>query len=249
MEKKTGITGSKLKLIAIITMFIDHVGAVIIENGVLQRVSSNSVTSANVLALRAYTNWLMIDRIMRWIGRLAFPIFCFLLVEGFLHTRDWKKYFMRLFVFSLISEIPFDLAIKQEVFYFGHQNVFFTLWIGLLVMVGMRYIEKKKTLSISMRYLGEVAVVVAGMVLAYLLKTDYDWFGVFVIALLYFFRLDKKQQTLSGCIAFCWEITAPLAFIPIYHYNGKRGSDFKYVFYIFYPVHLLILGLLTKFCF
>lgn len=249
MEEKTGITGSRLKLIAMITMLIDHVGAVIIENGVLQKVVSNSVTSANVSALHAYTNWLMVDRLMRWIGRLAFPIFCFLLIEGFLHTRDWKKYFMRLFVFSLISEIPFNLAIKQEVFYLGYQNVFFTLWIGLLVMAGMRYFEEKNTLSAGIRYLGEAVVAALGMTTAYFLKTDYGWFGVFAIALLYFLRGNKKQQTLGGCLAFCWEITAPLAFIPIYHYNGKRGADFKYVFYIFYPVHLLVLGLLTKFCF
>ena len=113
-EKAVGLSGSTLKLIAIVTMFIDHLGVVAFETQI--------------------SNYMVPYYIMRLIGRLAFPIFCFLLVEGFFHTRDVKKYALRLLVFAFISEIPFDLAFNRQMFYWRHQNVFFTLFIGLLVI-------------------------------------------------------------------------------------------------------------------
>lgn len=246
MEQKKGLTGSTLKIIAMVTMLIDHIGASILENGVLKEITNQSVVSADVAALHAYNRWLFVDRILRFTGRLAFPIFCFLLVEGFLHTRDWKKYFVRLLLFSFISEIPFDLAFHKECFYWEGQNVFFTLWIGLLVLVGMKYMEERQEFTEAARYLLQAVVVIAGIVIAECLNTDYGGFGVLVIALMYFLRSNKKAQIVCGCVCFLWEITAPLAFIPISQYNGKRGLDLKYFFYFFYPVHLLILGLLTK---
>ena len=247
--EQSGITGSTLKIIAMISMLIDHIGASIIENGVLPKVSSDSVISGNVAALHTYNVWYGVDMVMRFIGRLAFPVFCFLLIEGFLHTRDWKKYTLRLLAFGFISEIPFDLAFHRRFFDFSYQNVFFTLLLGVLVMAGMQYFEKKSELSIALNYSGQAVVVIVGMSAAFLMRTDYGAFGVFVIAGLYFLRKQEAWQTVFGCVAFCWEFTAPLAFIPIRMYSGKRGMDLKYVFYAFYPVHLLILGLLTKFCF
>ncbi len=249
MEQTKGLTGSTLKIIAMVTMLLDHIGASILENGVLKEISGQSVTSADVASLHAYNRWRLVDQILRFTGRLAFPIFCFLLIEGFLHTHNWKKYFARLFVFSLLSEIPFDLAFFKEWFYWDAQNVFFTLWIGLLVLAGMKYLEEREDFAQSVRYLLQAGVIAAGIALAEWLKTDYAGFGVLVIALMYFLRKNKKAQITCGCVCFLWEITAPLAFIPISQYNGKRGMDLKYVFYFFYPVHLLILGFVTKFCF
>ncbi|MCI8327790.1 MAG: conjugal transfer protein TraX [Lachnospiraceae bacterium] len=249
MEEKRGWSGSTLKMIAIITMLIDHIGAVILERGILVKVSGQSVLSADIAALHAYNKWQMIDRIFRSIGRLAFPIFCFLLIEGFLHTRDWRKYFIRLFLFSFLSEIPFDFAVYGKAFCWYSQNVYFTLWIGLLVITGIRYIEEREEIAEGLKKLLQILTVIAGIGLAEWMRTDYAGFGVFAIAGLYFLRSNKKVQTAFGCISFAWEITAPLAFIPIYKYNGTRGWNLKYVFYVFYPVHLLILGLIVKFAF
>lgn len=249
MEERQGMTGSTLKIIAMLTMLIDHIGASLLENGVMRKIAGGSVASADIAALHSYNTWRMVDIVFRAIGRLAFPIFCFLLVEGFLHTRDWRKYFARLFLFSFISEIPFDLAFHRTWFYREGQNVFFTLWIGILVLVGMKYIEEREDLVKSVQYILEILVVTAGYFLAEFLKTDYSGFGIVVIAMLYFLRKDRKSQTICGAILFLWEFSAPLAFVPIYKYNGKRGLDLKYVFYFFYPVHLLLFGLIIKFCF
>lgn len=226
--KAKGLTGSTLKILAIILMFIDHLGAVIVEQGILRMpaVSSNPELWEQIRTF---------DQILRAIGRLAFPIFCFLLVEGFLHTRNQGKYAFRLFLFALISEIPFDLAIYGQLWYPDKQNVFFTLLIGLAVMIGCTRFQKNVWM--------QTAFLILGLLAGHFLETDYGYRGVLLIEVLYLLRFDRRIQALGGALAICWELTAPLAFIPIWFYNGLRGISLKYFFYWFYPVHLLLLCL------
>lgn len=226
------LSGNGLKIIAIVTMLIDHIGAIVIENGILK---IRGVTDFNVFFQSKYmTFWWGVDMILRMIGRIAFPIFCFLLVEGFLHTRNPKKYAGRLLLFCFISEIPFDLSLWGTWFYAGYQNVYFTLFIGLLTLMGMKKYQDSAW--------KQGVVVLVGCIGAFLLKTDYSAFGVLLIVLLYWLRNQVRMQTIFGCILVGWEITAPLAFIPIRMYNGKRGKwNLKYLFYAFYPAHIFVL--------
>ena len=196
-------------------MLIDHIGACVFERGLL--LVDEIRNDAALFEMLRNT-----DRILRLIGRVSFPIFCFLLVEGFLHTHDRKKYALRLFLFALVSEIPFDLAIMGCLFDPVHQNVFFTLLIGLLAMMLCDYFRMQA------QPVAQVLVLILAMVLAWALHTDYGYRGVLLIELLYIFRYDRMKQ-------------APLAFIPVWFYNGKRGKSGKWFFYWFYPVHLLIL--------
>jgi hypothetical protein len=131
VEVKRGLTGSTLKLIAIITMFIDHIGAFLIEPILF---NANPYMTKPILWGLTLTQLKTLDTTLRLIGRLAFPLFTFLLVEGFLHTRSKKNYLIRLSLFALISEIPFDLARSRIMFDFSYQNVFFTLALGLAVL-------------------------------------------------------------------------------------------------------------------
>lgn len=234
-KKCCGISGSTLKMIAVITMLIDHVGA-----GVIGRYLSMYAMGMAPFALEYGTLW-TIYRVMRNIGRIAFPIYCFLLVEGFMHTRSVKKYSLRLLLFAAVSEIPFDLLFSGKLMETQYQNVFFTLWIGVLVMCGMHWVEEKQNMQPIVRGLLCFLVVLAGMVAADFLATDYSYYGIFSIALLYDFRKNKKWQIAAGAISFLWEIWAVFAFIPIGFYNGKRGWNIKYFFYLFYPLHLLVL--------
>lgn len=217
IRDKGGISGGVLKIIAIFTMAIDHTAAVFYQSGLFSE---------------------QVYNIMRCIGRIAFPIFCFLLVEGFLHTRNRKNYLIRLTIFAFISEIPFDLAFSNKMFDFYSQNVFFTLAIGFAALM---FIEKFKNQE-------EIAVIGAGFafLLANLLKTDYSGSGIILIILFYlsrrkFLRIGASlflfAQVLIGYI----EIYALVALVPIGLYNGKRGFSLKYIFYIFYPAHLLLL--------
>ncbi len=136
---------------------IDHTGAAVVEKAILKLPSVTG--NADLLAF-----WTRTDQVMRAIGRIAFPIFCFLLVEGFIYTRDVKKYAGRLLLFALLSEFPFDLALKQGVFAPRSQNVYFTLFFGLLAMAAAAWCEQHKKNWLS------AFAFLAAMGLAWLLK-------------------------------------------------------------------------------
>ncbi|MGN0377160.1 MAG: TraX family protein [Suilimivivens sp.] len=229
MQEKRGLSGSTLKIIAMISMLIDHIAYVLVA----------PVFYENGIEGTLYT----VYKIMRGIGRLAFPIYCFLLVEGFQRTHDRKKYALRLFLFSLISEVPFDLAFYHTSFDVKHSNVLFTLLLSFLVVSLME--ESKKHLKNLWLTMGTwIVIVIAAAAVAELIQCDYGAKGIAAVVLLYLFRKNKTEQLLAGCVAFSWEIEALPAFLPIAFYNGKRGIKLKYVFYIFYPAHLLLLFLI-----
>lgn len=221
-EKYHILSGSALKLIAVVTMLIDHIAFVFLAESPL-------ALSFGGHSLRLYT-------LMRWIGRLAFPIFCFLLVEGFRHTSDRKKYALRLFAFALLSEIPWNLEHTGTLFYAG-QNVFFTLLLGYLGIWTMeRFPHDRKKLAFFL----------AGLLLeAILLDADYGASGFGFILVLYLLRDNALFQAIVGSCFLSSTWRAGLAFIPINLYNGKRGfirgKAAAYCFYAFYPVHMLVL--------
>lgn len=210
-SQKIGISGSTLKLIAIITMLMDHIGGILLPQ----------------------------YGFLRIIGRLAFPIFCFLLVEGFLHTHNVYHYALRLGLFALISEVPFDLAIYHVPFYPYHQNVFFTLFIGLIVLIGLKKFQEHPFIALT--------IFVAGALLALESYVDYGVFGIAMIVLIYLYSLHHNFIIFTLGFVFLnmfakgIQCFGALAILPIALYNGKRGISLKYIFYIFYPAHLLIL--------
>ena len=144
VRMRKGLSGSTLKIIAVVTMLIDHIGAAILARMMMVNGLGGIDQSDTTAVMQWYSNnttLFQVYQVMRSIGRIAFPIFCFLLVEGFEHTHDRKKYALRLGLFALISEIPFDLAFSSEVLEFQYQNVFFTLFIGMLTMWVYRMVE------------------------------------------------------------------------------------------------------------
>ena len=239
---RRGLSGTALKMIACITMLIDHIGASCIEAGLLLPELERGEVSGGALN---QLSLFQLDRVLRFTGRLAFPIFCFLLVEGFVHTRDVKKYVRRLFLFALISEVPFDLAFFRTPFALDHQNVYWTLALGVLAMAGLKHYEKPDG-SASWKGL----LCAAGCTLAALLAcTDYNATGVIIICALYLTRTNRKRQCLAGALLFLFELTAPLAFVLVWFYNGQRGRctpAMQKVFYWFYPVHLSVLAVVTN---
>lgn len=217
-NKRIGLSVFDLKCIAVATMLIDHIGAFL------------------------YTD----QEWMRYIGRLAFPIYCFLIVEGYYHTRDVRKYIGRLALFALISEVPFDLACADQVVYMEHQNVFFTLTLGLVcICVIDRLSSKWLALGIA-----------AGIWLltGYVIRSDYGVGGLLMIFFFYQFRSQWLYRLLSvGAInCLCYgpiQWAGTVALLPIQFYNGKKGPSAKYFFYAFYPVHLLLLYLIRRYLF
>lgn len=212
------MTGFQLKLLAMLTMLIDHAGMILFPE----------------------LMW------MRVVGRLAFPLYCFLLAEGAAHTHDIKRYMGRLLAFAVLSEIPYDLACSRVLFDPRGQNVFFTLFFGLAACAAVQRFREKPALAL---------LLVGALVLAAeLLFFDYGGFGVALVVAFYLCKANR----VGGVLAFtalntgfsllneiCLQLTAPAAVVPILLYNGKKGRAVnKWIFYGFYPLHLLLLFLL-----
>ncbi len=239
-QKIKVLNGSQLKLIAIISMMIDHFAAAVLMNAIIMPhvpISRESV----------YFQIYQVYKIMRAIGRTAFPIFCFFLVEGFRYTHDRKKYALRMLLFALLSELPFDLAFEEQLFYWGHQNVFWTLLLGIVMMSVWEWIGDRTIRPIWLRGILQFLSLGCIAVLAYAMKTDYDARGILLIFVFYLLRFDRVKQIAAGALAIFWEWPAVLPAFPLLClYNGQRGKGYKYFFYLFYPLHLILFFLLAR---
>ena len=243
-----GFSGNTIKWIAIITMLLDHIAA--------------SVLLAYRYKIGYFTpSLLTVYEVLRDIGRVAFPLYVFLLIEGLQHTRNPRNYFFRLCFLALLSEIPFDLALHRLPWYPAKQNVCWTLAIGFFVIWGvdsmrqeLHRLQKKSAGSAISPYiyliLLDAGLIGAGAIGAKLLNTDYSYIGVLAIVIAYVFRNYPLPQALATClimrISSEREWYALLAMIPMLYYNGKRGRQPRYFFYLFYPVHLLVLYLIIR---
>lgn len=238
-KKYQFLSGSTLKIIAMITMLIDHIGAALLWS--LPGCSQDNVTPLfNGCPFTLYELY----RACRNIGRIAFPIYCFLLVEGFFHTKSKEKYAIRLFLFALLSEIPFDLAFNNTFFTFKMQNVFWTLLFGFicLMLLGKhKQFAMKKALNPNAQTSNHLCIVLFFVGLATILKTDYYGLGIILIVIFYEFHTDLKKACITGYFSFLWEPFCFPAFLLMPLYNGKKGLSLKYLFYLFYPLHLLVL--------
>ena len=213
-RKQRGLDGFTLKLIAAFAMLCSHIYRAL---------------------LFSHKEFLILDLF----GRLSFPIFCFLLAEGFCYTKDRNAYLIRLWVFAVVSEIPFNLAFFGRMFAPEAQNVLFTMFTGLLVLWGMEKVGK----------MWRILPILAGMACAYWLHMDYGFYGIWIIVLFGILQGMKKELLyLQAGSQFCsvllygWiQIFSLLSLPLIYFYNGSRGRSWKYFFYLFYPLHLLLL--------
>ena len=205
-------------------------------------------------------------------GRVAFPIFAFMAVEGYFHTRSFKKYILRMLLFAVLSEIPFDLMYGGTWFYPVHQNV---LWTFLLSLLGVWLMEQVRKKGKTWMYLLVcVLVVPAGLVLGTLCMVDYYGVGVLTVFVFYFLHGRKwwcflgqlaalywlNVELLGGLMypvqlfgmefELCQQGLALLALIPIWLYRGRQGyhsKPFQYLCYAFYPVHMLLLVVVLNF--
>ena len=237
MERCRVLPESVLKIAAVLSMAIDHVGAAILLPYCSYLFQTGAPQAEEVY--RAY--WVVRD-----IGRLAFPIYCFLLTEGFFYTRSRVRYARNLFLFALISEIPFDLALHEQPFYWGAQNVYWTLLLGLLGMMGMQKIKETEW-QLPLKVFLMATVAAAFIALGFVLQTDYDAWGVAAILVMYVLRSYRMIGFTAGLAILIWmadiEAYGLFALPLVFLYNGERGRQKKWFFYAFYPVHFLVLYL------
>ncbi|MCQ2443378.1 MAG: conjugal transfer protein TraX [Oscillospiraceae bacterium] len=208
---------------------------------------------------------------MTCVGRLAFPIFAFMIVEGVHHTHDLTRYMKRMLLFALLSEIPFDLMYASTPFYPYHQNVLWTFLIALCGIRGIETVKKKQKKGLTVA--ASVGIVLGTSILSLICMTDYNMVGVFTVYVFYFFR-GKRWWCYLGQFVTLWylnvEILGGLCYVVeimgvqleivqqglallalpiIWLYQGRKGYSskwFQYFCYGFYPVHCLLISLLAK---
>lgn len=234
-----------LKLFAIIIMTIDHIGAII---GTERFEDSNYITISNLIPYDTYV-------LLRSIGRLAFPIFCYLIAEGFFYTRNVYKYALRLLIFAFVSQIPFSLGIHKLFINYKELNVFFTLTLGLIsiIIVDKCITLYKKNKDTETKYLFILLSVICTLIItlfANFLTSDYEWYGVLLVLSFYLLK-DKYicQLLIIGYITYLFcnknihdiQMLSLYALIPIWLHNHKKGPGLKYFFYLYYPLHQIVL--------
>lgn len=219
------LSGSALKLTACAAMLIDH--------------------GAKIFLSPASPAYMILSGL---VGRIAFPLFAFLLVEGFLHTHSRGRYALNLLVFAVLSEVPFDMALYGKPFFWMHQNTMFTLFLALLMLILLETAAAKLA-SRSAQMGAKILIILAFALAAWLLHTDYDALGIGAVAALYLLRGYGIMAGGMGCLvlnlASFANAGAFLSLLPMVCYNGKRGLRLKYVFYLFYPLHLAALYALS----
>lgn len=242
LKRSIGFSHNFLAGVAMFTMLIDHIALTLIRNGKL--FGYNDTLYEMAIAQEEGKMWLTLYTIMRMVGRISFPIFTFLIVEGFRKTNNLFKYILRLLVLAIVSEIPYDLMVFNEVFTVRSlevQNVVFTYVIGLVMLIVVRYMYAFPTV------LTILPAIIAGF-LTHLLKTDYAELGIILMYIFYIFRHDLNLMCIITIVlTFIYSFqnyygVAALSVIFIYLYDGTKGDiDFRRFRYIFYPLHMLIL--------
>ena len=223
------VSGSWLKVLAMATMLVDHLAAFywVRDPSMLEPLFT--------IGHRGVTAYML----LRLVGRLSFPIFAFLLVEGFVHTRNRRRYGLSLLLFAFVSELPWNL-VHAGTWHYASQNVLFTLFLGFLGLCALERFQADRRRQ---------AVALTGLlVVSVLLRADYGCSGYGFILLLYVLRQRPLLRAVIGSCVLGSRWVAGLAFIPISMYNGRRGfiqgPVAKYVFYVFYPLHLFLIYLL-----
>ncbi len=218
------LTGNQLKILACISMFADH-------------------------AVKAwYVHGMTYTLLSSVLGRIAFPIYCFFITEGFFHTRNSRKYILRILLFGVLSEIQYDIIFYKTAWYPKNQNVLFILACGLLMFVCLSYVESFRSMHIALSWVLRLFIVAGFATAAHYLFLDYRERGILCMAVFYFLR--GQQPTSVPALWACLPLNMrhfsnPGSFLsafPLHFYHGERGAaNLKYFFYWFYPLHLLFL--------
>ena len=252
------LTGNTLKIIAILAMVFDYFCKIILQ-WLIDHYWYALAQAGQITIDRFYEiDWMIRSRLYP-VGTIAFPLFAFLLVEGFRHTSNRKRYIDSMLFFALVSELPFDLGFFSSLseragtfpFYWGYQNIFFTLFLGLLALIFLETFSAKSESRAKNLVLQFACVFVIAQV-AELIQCDYAGEGIWIIAAFYITRKNRIWQVLGFLAAYILttgeqpSIFILLACLLILLYNGTRGKlKLKYFFYAFYPVHIAFFYLVT----
>ena len=233
---------TNLKLYGCVTMLFYTIGVSVFQNGLLHY--DQFQTGELALALKTNSDLMVLAgwaSIFQLIGGLSIPVYAFLLVEGFIHTSNPRHYLMRMLLFAVLSEIPYDLAMSGTIWDPSSQNVLFTLAVAFVMLYGLRYLSMGKSVWIPIL---QIAVILAALFWCRVLQCNFALCMILLAAVYYLAYEQNGIRILIGCAVSILYVTAPLSGYVLWNYTGEQGRYInKYVFYLFYPLHLLLLGL------
>lgn len=239
------VTADGLKIFATIIMLIQNIGIIVIEKGIIRL---DGYTQSQLSEAMAKDPKLMtlagVGSVMQLIGGLAVPIFAFLLVEGFLKTSSYGRYLISMVVFAVISEIPYDIATSHKIVDQSSQNALVTMCMCLLMLYFLRMFEEKKGIMYT---IVRLIIILCAIVWVTLFKAQFGLCMVLLTAIFYLFYSKNALKTFLGMLASLLYVTGPLSFYGIWCYTEERKDILpKYVYYVFYPLHLLVLWAIVK---
>ena len=238
LDRLKFLNSSMLKLIAIAAMLLDHITKFYFFH--FTRVTATWPTATLfTIAGRAIS----FHQLLLMFGKFAFPLFAYQLIVGFEKTHDRKKYGIRLFILALVSEIPFDLMTHWTLFDSQHNNVIITLFMGFLALCSLEYFKHDRIISFL--------VVLTLFMASRYMNADYRTAGFLYILLIYGLRKEKILQCIVSPVLLPMKLMVFLSLVLTVFYNGKRGflkaPFWKYFFYAFYPLHMLVIYLLSRY--
>jgi hypothetical protein len=226
LKKFQVFNGAQLKYLAFVSMLIDH---------------ANNALLTPMLNGEGFL--LHLSNLFSILGRIAFPLFVFFIVEGFFKTRSRKRYLMTLLIFGVISEVPFDMFTSKTFFDPYWNNIMFTLALCLITIWLIDSLKEKLPNQVAWYVVSIILVILFGL-LAMGLSLDYDYHAIIVAYLFYIFYDKPLLGATLGYLSIIKELYSFLGFAMTLTYNGQRGKQYKWLNYAFYPVHILILGIL-----
>lgn len=226
LKKFQVFNGAQLKYLAFLSMLIDH---------------ANNALLTPMLNGEGFL--LHLSNLFSVLGRIAFPLFVFFIVEGFFKTRSRKRYLTTLLIFGVISEVPFDMFTSKTFFDPYWNNMMFTLALCLITIWIIDSLKEKLPNQVAWYVVSIILVILFGL-LAMGLSLDYDYHAIIVAYLFYIFYNRPLLGAGLGYLSILKELYSFLGFAMTLTYNGQRGKQYKWLNYAFYPVHILILGIL-----
>ena len=237
------VSADGLKIFACVIMLLQSIGIIVVEKGMINLSQYTQQGLSDAMAEDAHLMMLAgVGSVLQLLGGLAIPVFAFLLVEGFRNTADYRKYAVTVLIFVLLSEIPYDLAMNQTVLELSSQNAMMGTAVSLVMLYLLAAADGKGAFGRAL----QVCTVIGAVFWVTLLRAQYGLCMVLLTAVLYLFRERSGIKTVFGIIISLMYVTGPLAFYGIWCYNGVRKDKLpKYLYYLFYPLHLLILAVIA----
>ncbi len=239
------MSSANLKIYGCITAFFYTLSFTVIQNGLIHVWDYGPGELAEAMArdpnLMMLSTW---GTVFQLIGGLSIPVFAFLLVEGFVRTHHLRAYFLRVLVFAIISEVPFDFAMSMRPWDLSGQNVMFTYLFCLVMLYGLRLFRDQKGFRF---WVVRILIILATIFWSILINSQFALATILLCAVYYIMYDSKGMRLVVGAAVGLMYITAPLSTYALWKFNGERGKvRNKYIYYVLYPAHLLILGVMAR---